>query len=58
MDPYSAEIVASSRRQEMVDEAEASRTARAARECAEEPRPAPRPKGGSLHARRRVAWLG
>jgi hypothetical protein len=58
MDPFSADIIARSRRQEMADEAEASRTARMARDCAEEPRPQPRPKGGSLRARRLVAWPG
>jgi hypothetical protein len=55
MDPYSVDIIARSRRQEMADEAEASRVAR---DCAKEPRPQPRPKGGSLRARRLVAWPG
>jgi hypothetical protein len=58
MDPYSIDILARSRRQELADEAEASRVARIARDCAGEPRPQPRPKGGSLRARRLVAWPG
>lgn len=58
MDPFSADIIARSRRQEMADDAEASRNARIARDCAEEPRPQPRPKGGSVRARRLVAWPG
>ena len=57
MDPYSADIIAGSRRQELTDEADAARTARAARECVAEPRPAPRPKRPATSPRR-VAWLG
>ncbi len=52
MDPFSADIIAAGRRQEMAEEAEASRTARAARDCQEEPRPAPRPR--TVRARRAV----
>lgn len=55
MDPYSAEIIARGRRQDLADEADA---ARLARDCVEESRPQPRPKGGSLRARRLVAWPG
>jgi len=58
MDPFSADIIARSRRQELADEAEASRAARTARDRVDEPRPQPRPKGGSLRARRLVAWPG
>ena len=58
MDPYTADIIASSRRQELADDAEAARIARAARDHADDERPAPRPKGGSLRAHRLVAWPG
>ncbi len=58
MDPFAADIVARSRRHDLTDEAESSRNARTARDCAEEPRPQPRPKGGSVRARRLVAWPG
>ncbi|MGH3757314.1 hypothetical protein [Actinophytocola sp.] len=58
MDPFSADIVATSRRRVLADEAEVSRTARATRDSAEEPLPAPRPKVGTARARRLVAWQG
>ncbi|HEY7597397.1 MAG TPA: hypothetical protein VH969_29905 [Actinophytocola sp.] len=58
MDPFTADIIARTRRQEMADDAEAARAARAARDHTDEQRPAPRPKGGSLRARRLVAWPG
>ena len=58
MDPFGADIVASSRRQDLIDEAETARIARAARDRSDEPRPQPRPKGGSARARRLVAWPG
>jgi hypothetical protein len=58
MDPFSADIIASSRRHDLADDAEQSRRAHDARDCQEESRPAPRPKGGSLRARRLVAWPG
>jgi hypothetical protein len=57
MDPYSTDIIARSRRQEFTDEADAARAGRAARECVDEPRPAPRPKRPATSPRR-VAWLG
>jgi hypothetical protein len=57
MDPFSADIIAASRRQDLADDAEQSRSARDARDCQEEPRSAPRPKGRAVRARR-VAWLG
>ena len=57
MDPFSADIVARGRRQDMTDEAEQARLARTSRDCVEEPRPAPRPKRPAVRARR-VAWLG
>lgn len=57
MDPYSADIIARSHRQDLAAEAETARTARAARECVEEPRPAARPKRPAASPRR-VAWLG
>jgi hypothetical protein len=58
MDPYSADIIARGRRQDLADEAEVARVARTTRDHAEEERPAPRSKGGSLRARRLVAWPG
>jgi hypothetical protein len=57
MDPFSADIIARGRRQDLAAEAETTRVARTARECVEEPRPAPRPKRPAASARR-VAWLG
>jgi hypothetical protein len=57
MDQFSADIIARSRRQDLAEEAETARAARSARECVEEPRPAPRPKRPAAGARR-VAWLG
>jgi hypothetical protein len=57
MDQFSAEIIASGHRQDLAAEAEESRAARVARDCVEEPRPAPRPKRPAAGARR-VAWLG
>lgn len=58
MDPFSVDIIASTRRRDLADEAEAARAARecAARDGARESQP--RPKGGSLRARRLVAWPG
>jgi hypothetical protein len=58
MDPFIADIIARTRRQEMAADAEAARIARTARDHADEERPVPRPKGGSLRARRLVAWPG
>ena len=58
MDPFIADIIASTRRQDLIDEAETARTARAARDRSDEPCPQPRPKGGSVRARRLVAWPG
>jgi hypothetical protein len=57
MDPFSADIIARTRRQDMADEAEQARRAAASRDCVEEPRPASRPKRPAVRARR-VAWLG
>jgi hypothetical protein len=58
MDPFSVDIIARTRRQDMADEAEAARAARdcAARDGVREAQP--RPKGGSARARRLVAWPG
>ena len=57
MDPFSADIVARTHRQDLTDQAAESRVARSSRDCAEEQRPAPRPKRPAARARR-VAWLG
>jgi hypothetical protein len=57
MDPFSADIVARTHRQDLTDQAEESRRAAASRDCVEEPRPASRPKRPAVRARR-VAWLG
>jgi hypothetical protein len=58
MDPFSVEIIARTRRQDLANEADAARAARdcAARDGGREPKP--RPKGGSARARRLVAWPG
>ncbi|HEV7651401.1 MAG TPA: hypothetical protein VGP26_24890 [Actinophytocola sp.] len=57
MDPFGADIVARTHRQDLTDQAEQARLARASRDCVEEQRPAPRPKRPAVRARR-VAWLG
>jgi len=57
MDPFSADIIARSRRQDMAAEAEQARQAAASRDCVEESRPTSRSKRPTVRARR-VAWLG
>ncbi|HEY0453012.1 hypothetical protein [Actinophytocola sp.] len=54
MDPFSANLIASSRRTDLAAEAEQSRLARASRECQEESRPAPRPQPRTVRAGRAV----
>lgn len=58
MEQYGADMIARVRRQELADDAKAERMARTARDHADDQRPVPRPKGGSLRARRLVAWPG
>jgi hypothetical protein len=52
MDPFSSDIIAAGRRNDMADEAEQSRLARAARECPDGERPVPRPQRRTVRARR------
>jgi hypothetical protein len=52
MDVHSAHALAGTRHDDLVREAEESRLARLTRESRDEPRPAPRPAGRAVRARR------